>query len=331
MDEAGRHHAHVEQLVAAGPHVEFPREEALGNAEDVQAGPAYVHGAHQAQPPRRVRLIGDGELEPFHRHDVSPRHDPIESEQHERGEAEGPVPGAGELLAEAHGDAGPAEGDEDGYVEVLLRGRAVERVVVCGDARARNQEGDAGVVELAEDLVHVVRVVRDQVEHERAVHARHGAQEEEEKSYLLVPRECMDLDVVEHVSDVVAAHEGPEAEDDEEHEPDEVGPYVPRLGVEPEHALETAEVGVHWWAMAVVEELVVPKPVRQLVERDGVPRPVGYLLYLHLHAREQTLRALRMPVPFVLLRSFRVRASFVSRHVVLFNVGLAWAPSCPQK
>ena len=132
-----------------------------------------------------------------------------------------------------------------------------------------------------------MRVVGDEVEHEGAVHAGHGAQKEEEQRQLLVPRKFTDLDIVEEESDVVPTHVGTQAESDKEDEPDEVGPYVPCLGVKSEHALETAAEGVHGRTVTVVEVLVVSEPVGEFVERDGGPRPVRHLLYLRLHVWEQ--------------------------------------------
>ena len=138
-----RQHAHVEQLVTAGPHVKLAREEALRYAEHIQARSAYVHGAHQAQAVHRVRLAGVGELEILSEHHVDPWNDSVESEQDEGGEAERAIVGGSELLSEAHHDAGGAKEDEDGDVDELFHRCTVESVVIRGNARPRYEEGDA--------------------------------------------------------------------------------------------------------------------------------------------------------------------------------------------
>ena len=143
---------------------------------------------------------------------------------------------------------------------------AVESIVVGGDAGSCDEDRDSGVVHADEYSIYVLRVVAEEVEQGRAGETHHGPEEEAKQHGLLSRWQLVYLNVLKQESDVVAVDIDPEAEHDEEYEPQEVGPDVPRLRVHAKHALEAAREGVHRRSVCVRQEGVVLQPVREVVK-----------------------------------------------------------------
>ena len=121
------------------------------------------------------------------------------------------------------------------------------------------------------------------MEHERTAQTCHCTEKEEKQHHLFVPGEVVNLDILKEEGDVVTENVHSHAQNQEEHEAKQVGPDVPRLSVQAEHALHTATEGVHGRPVVSLKKLIILHPLRKLIKWNCIPCPVDNLLHFLLN------------------------------------------------
>lgn len=184
VHEGTAQHEHVENLVGVQPDVELAGEPALGHTQRVEQGAHDVQHPHEDEPPQI--LLADVVEPALHDAIVDGGHDAAQAERHEHARPERPPSRLGELVPQADHDAGDAQGAHHRQVHHLRPEVAVEAVVQPRHEGAHDEQGDAAVVQLGEQLADELGVAVDRVEHEGAAQADDGAGEEGAEHDLLL-------------------------------------------------------------------------------------------------------------------------------------------------
>lgn len=249
---------------ATHPDVALAGEPALRHSQRVEERPQNVQQPHQDQPAEAG--LADLAEPALDEAVVDGGNDARQAEAHEDSGAQRAQVRFAELVPERHDDREDAEDGDDRQVNELLVVVAVEAVVQPGHEGAHDEQRDAAVVQLREELAHVLRVAAEGVEGEGEAQADDGADEEGAEDQLLLP---LDLDGGPGEEVAGDAHKG--------HAAQEVCPDVARLRVDPEHRLEALAEGGQWRPVARVQKVVVLQPLGQVLVVAHLPRGVPHL------------------------------------------------------
>lgn len=180
------------------------------------------------------------------------RNDAGQTEAHEDSGPQRPQVRLAELVPQRDDDREHAKHNDDGQVDELLVVVTVETVVQPRHERTHDEQGDAAVVELREQLAHVLRMTAERVEGEREAETDDGADEERAEDQLLLP-----LDLDGGPGEEVAG------DSNERNAAQQVSPDVSCLRVDAEHGLEAFAERGQGRTMARVQKVVVLQPFRE--------------------------------------------------------------------
>merc|ERR1719336_2910092 len=262
MNKGGSNYKDMEDLVRLEPNVEFSRQEPLRNPATIQDSAKNVETPHDKDPV-------NGSL--LHAHcparlqqEMYGWHQTKEAEADEQDRAHRAIERIRELVHHGDGDAADSKHRYATQVNHFWSVLTVEAIVDPRHKAANCEQTDAHVVELAEELGHMLAVATEGVEEEGESKAEDGADEEEEEDQLADLQVGVALVAQRlHIEDDRAHYEG--------YETDQVSPYVPCLAVHTENTLEALGNTVKLRPMVKLDKLVVLHPGGQLRKAQMVP------------------------------------------------------------